>query len=45
MSLTDSQFMRYSRHLLMDDIGEQGQEKLLNAHVNSWVFLIIHLCF
>lgn len=33
MSLTDSQFMRYSRHLLMDDIGEQGQEKLLNAHV------------
>ena len=33
MSLTDSQFMRYSRHLLMDDIGEQGQERLLNAHV------------
>ena len=35
MSLTDSQFMRYSRHLLMDDIGEQGQNKLLNAHVLS----------
>jgi molybdopterin-synthase adenylyltransferase len=33
MSLNDSQFMRYSRHLLMDDIGEPGQEKLLNAHV------------
>ena len=33
MPLTDSQFMRYSRHLLMDDIGERGQEKLLNAHV------------
>ena len=33
MSLTDSQFMRYSRHLLMDDIGEEGQTKLLNAHV------------
>ena len=33
MSLTDSQFMRYSRHLLMDDIGEQGQNKLLNTHV------------
>ncbi|MDG0972463.1 MAG: HesA/MoeB/ThiF family protein [Porticoccaceae bacterium] len=33
MSLTDRQFIRYSRHLLMDDIGQQGQEKLLNAHV------------
>jgi len=33
MSLSDSQFMRYSRHLLMDDIGEQGQQRLLNAHV------------
>ena len=33
MSLNDQQFMRYSRHLLMDDIGEAGQEKLLNAHV------------
>ena len=33
MPLNDQQFMRYSRHLLMDDIGEAGQEKLLNAHV------------
>ncbi|MBT4832349.1 MAG: HesA/MoeB/ThiF family protein [Porticoccaceae bacterium] len=33
MSLNDQQFTRYSRHLLMDDIGEAGQEKLLNAHV------------
>ena len=33
MSLNDQQFMRYSRHLLMDDIGEAGQLKLLNAHV------------
>jgi len=33
MSLNDQQFMRYSRHLMMDDIGEAGQEKLLNAHV------------
>ena len=33
MSLDDQQFMRYSRHLLMDDIGEAGQLKLLNAHV------------
>ena len=33
MPLTDQQFLRYSRHLLMDDIGEQGQETLLNAHV------------
>ena len=27
------QFMRYSRHLLMDDIGEAGQQKLFNARV------------
>ena len=33
MPLNDQQFMRYSRHLLMDDIGEAGQQKLLNAHV------------
>jgi molybdopterin/thiamine biosynthesis adenylyltransferase len=33
MSLTETQFLRYSRHLLMPDIGEQGQQTLLNAHV------------
>ena len=33
MTLTESQFLRYSRHLLMADIGEQGQQRLLNAHV------------
>lgn len=33
MPLSHEQFMRYSRHLLMDDIGEQGQQKLLNARV------------
>ena len=33
MSLNDDDFMRYSRHLLMDDIGEAGQEKLTQAKV------------
>ena len=33
MPLNDQQLMRYSRHVLMDDIGEAGQETLLNAHV------------
>ena len=33
MPLSDQQFLRYSRHLLMEDIAEQGQETLLNAHV------------
>ena len=33
MSLNDDDFMRYSRHLLMDDIGEVGQEKLTQAKV------------
>ena len=31
--LSHNQFMRYSRHLLMEDIGEEGQQKLLNAQV------------
>jgi sulfur carrier protein ThiS adenylyltransferase len=33
VSLNDDDFMRYSRHLLMDDIGEAGQEKLTQAKV------------
>ena len=31
--LNHEQFMRYSRHLLMDDIGELGQQKLAEARV------------
>jgi len=31
--LSHDQFMRYSRHLLMDDIGEEGQQKLSNSRV------------
>ena len=31
--LSHEQFMRYSRHLLMDDIGEAGQQKLSQARV------------
>jgi len=31
--LRHEQFMRYSRHLLMDDIGEAGQQKLSQARV------------
>lgn len=30
--MDDQQLLRYSRHLLLDDIGVEGQEKLLNAH-------------
>lgn len=32
-NLSHEQFMRYSRHLLMDDIGETGQQTLINARV------------
>jgi molybdopterin/thiamine biosynthesis adenylyltransferase len=31
--LTDAQRERYSRHLLLPEVGEKGQEKLLNARV------------
>lgn len=33
MSLSDSQFQRYARHLILDEVGEEGQEKLLAARV------------
>lgn len=33
MSLNDAQFHRYARHLILDEVGEAGQEKLLAARV------------
>ncbi len=30
--MNDNQLLRYSRHILLDDIGIEGQEKLLRAH-------------
>lgn len=33
MSLTKDQIARYSRHLIMPEVGMQGQEKLCNARV------------
>ena len=33
MNLTDSQVERYSRHILLEEVGVAGQEKLLNAKV------------
>ena len=30
--MDDSQLLRYSRHVLLDDIGIEGQQKLLNSH-------------
>jgi molybdopterin/thiamine biosynthesis adenylyltransferase len=31
--MTDDQLLRYSRHILLNEIGVEGQEKLLAAHV------------
>ena len=31
--MTDDQLLRYSRHILLNDIGVEGQEKLLASHV------------
>lgn len=31
-AMNDNQLLRYSRHILLDDIGIEGQEKLLAAH-------------
>ena len=33
MSLNDAQFKRYARHLILDEVGEEGQEKILAARV------------
>ncbi|HEX6958645.1 MAG TPA: molybdopterin-synthase adenylyltransferase MoeB [Ferrovibrio sp.] len=33
MSLTDDQFHRYARHLILDEVGEEGQEKLLASRI------------
>lgn len=30
--MNDDQLLRYSRHILLDDIGIEGQERILNAH-------------
>ena len=31
--MNDEQLLRYSRHLLLDEIDITGQERLLNSHV------------
>ncbi|HLY44921.1 MAG TPA: molybdopterin-synthase adenylyltransferase MoeB [Stellaceae bacterium] len=33
MELSEAQFQRYARHLILDEVGEAGQEKLLAARV------------
>lgn len=31
--MTDDQLLRYSRHLLLNEVGVEGQEKILHSHV------------
>ena len=33
MDLTDAQFERYARHLILDEVGEEGQARLLSSRV------------
>jgi len=33
MNLTEDQIERYSRHIILQDVGGEGQEKILNAKV------------
>ena len=30
--MTDDQLLRYSRHILLDEVGIEGQERVLAAH-------------
>ena len=31
-AMTDDQLLRYSRHILLDELGIEGQQRLLAAH-------------
>jgi molybdopterin-synthase adenylyltransferase len=33
MELSEEQFRRYARHLILDEVGDEGQEKLLQSRV------------
>ena len=33
MELSEQQFQRYARHLILDEVGEEGQERLLQSRV------------
>jgi adenylyltransferase/sulfurtransferase len=33
MDLTENQILRYSRHILLPEVGGDGQEKILSAKV------------
>ena len=33
MDLTDTQFERYARHLILDEVGEEGQARMLSSRV------------
>jgi molybdopterin-synthase adenylyltransferase len=33
MELSEEQFRRYARHLILDEVGEEGQERLLSSRV------------
>ena len=33
MTLTEAQELRYARHLILDEVGEEGQERLLSSRV------------
>ncbi len=32
IQVTDEQLLRYSRHILLDALGIEGQERILGAH-------------
>jgi len=32
MNFTEEQIERYSRHIILEDIGGEGQEKILNSN-------------
>src|SRR5690349_15173189 len=32
LAMTDDQLLRYSRHILLDEVGVEGQQRFLDAH-------------
>ena len=42
MAFTDEQLERYSRHIILKEVGAKGQKKLLNAKVLI-ILSLIHI--
>ena len=43
MAMTDEQIERYSRHIILNEVGVKGQKKLFVHGYNIWLYQLISL--